>query len=104
MSDALLLLAINFAGLLAVILLLWGLSVVIRDVSFIDAFWAFGMVLLAWGAAWQVGADAPHAKLLLGLTSLWGLRLAIHLGVRWAAHGRPTAVRRPMTSGPAVPD
>ena len=87
MSDALLLLAINFAGLLAVILLLWGLSVVIRDVSFIDAFWAFGMVLLAWGAAWQVGADAPHAKLLLGLTSLWGLRLAIHLGVRWATHG-----------------
>ncbi|OHD04770.1 DUF1295 domain-containing protein [Sphingopyxis sp. RIFCSPHIGHO2_12_FULL_65_19] len=87
MTDALSLLAINFAGLLGVILLLWGAAVTIRDVSFIDAFWAFGMVLLAWGTAWQVGADAPHAKLLLGLVSLWGLRLAIHLTIRWATHG-----------------
>jgi steroid 5-alpha reductase family enzyme len=45
------------------------------------------MVLLAWGAAWQVGAETAHAKLLLGLTSLWGLRLTIHLGIRWARHG-----------------
>ena len=87
MTDLLLLLAINFAGLLGVILILWAISVVIRDVSFIDAFWAFGMVLLAWGAAWQAGFDALHAKLLLGLTSLWGLRLAIHLTVRWVKHG-----------------
>jgi steroid 5-alpha reductase family enzyme len=86
-SDALLLLTINFGGLLAVILLLWGISVAIRDVSFIDAFWAFGMVLLAWGTWWQVGAAAPHAKLLLGLVSLWGVRLAIHLTIRWASHG-----------------
>lgn len=87
MIDALLLLGTNFAGLIGVILILWGLSVVIRDVSFIDAFWAFGMVLLTWGAAWQVGFDAPHAMLLLGLTTLWGLRLAIHLTIRWASHG-----------------
>jgi steroid 5-alpha reductase family enzyme len=87
MNDALSLLAINFGGLIAVILLLWGVATLIRDVSFIDAFWAFGMVLLAWGTWWQVGAEAPHAKLLLGLTSLWGLRLAIHLTIRWASHG-----------------
>lgn len=87
MSDAILLLAVNFGGLLAAILLLWRAAVMIRDVSFIDAFWAFGMVLLAWGTWWQVGAEAAHAKLLLGLTSLWGLRLTVHLGVRWAKHG-----------------
>lgn len=87
MTDALSLLAINFAGLIGVILLLWAVAVAIRGVSFIDAFWAFGMVLLAWGTAWQVGVEAPHAKLLLGLTSLWGLRLATHLIVRWARDG-----------------
>lgn len=87
MTDAISLLAINFGGLLAVILLLWGIAVTIRDVSFIDAFWAAGMLLLAWGTWWQVGAEAAHAKLLLGLTSLWGLRLAIHLTIRWASHG-----------------
>lgn len=87
MSDVVTLLGLNFAGLIAVILILWAISVRIRDVSFIDAFWAFGMVLLAWGSAAQAGIDGLHGRLLLGLTSLWGLRLALHLFVRWRAHG-----------------
>ena len=53
-------LAINATALLAVILLLWAYSVKIRDVSFIDAFWAFGMVLLAW-ASWTQ-SDTPGAR------------------------------------------
>lgn len=87
MSEALTVLGINFAGLIAVILVLWWIAVAIRDVSFIDAFWAFGMVLLAWGSAWQAGLESLHGRLLLGLTTLWGLRLAIHLLVRWRSHG-----------------
>lgn len=87
MSEALAMLGLNFAALIAVILILWGAAVAIRDVSFIDAFWAFGMVLLTWASAWQVGIAGPHGTLLFGLTSLWGLRLAIHLFVRWRAHG-----------------
>ncbi|WP_282948571.1 MULTISPECIES: DUF1295 domain-containing protein [unclassified Sphingopyxis] len=87
MSEGLTLLALNFAGLIAVILILWGIAAAIRDVSFIDAFWAFGMVLLAWGSALQVGVEGVHAQLLLGLVTLWGLRLAIHLFLRWRAHG-----------------
>ena len=87
MTDAFIMLGFNFIALIAVILILWRVSVAIRDVSFIDAFWAVGMVLLAWSCALQVGIVAPHAKLLLGLTTLWGLRLAIHLFVRWRASG-----------------
>lgn len=94
MSDALLLLGVNFAGLLGAILLLWGIATLIRDVSFIDAFWAFGMVLLAWGTAWRVGVEAPHAKLLLALTTLWGLRLGIHLTIRWASQGEDPRYRK----------
>ena len=94
MTDAVLHLAINFAGLLALILLLWGVATLIRDVSFIDAFWAFGMVLLAWGTAWQTGIEAPHATLLLGLVTLWGLRLAIHLMIRWARDGEDPRYRK----------
>ena len=48
MNDIATNLLINAAALFVVILALWAYSVKIRDVSFIDAFWAFGMVLLAW--------------------------------------------------------
>ena len=62
MSDVLTMLGLNFAGLIAVILILWAIAVRLRDVSFIDAFWAFGMVLLAWASAGQVGTAAPHGR------------------------------------------
>jgi steroid 5-alpha reductase family enzyme len=87
MTPVLSTLFLNAAALLAVILLLWAYSVKIRDVSFIDAFWAFGMVLLA-SAAWlQSTAPGARSHLLLGLTVLWGLRLSLHLWTRWRAHG-----------------
>nr|WP_315456478.1 DUF1295 domain-containing protein [uncultured Sphingorhabdus sp.] len=87
MTPVLSTLVLNAAALLAVILLLWAYSVKIRDVSFIDAFWAFGMVLLA-SAAWlQSVAPGARSHLLLGLTVLWGFRLSLHLWTRWRAHG-----------------
>lgn len=94
MSDLPTLLGLNFAGLIAAILILWGIAVAIRDVSFIDAFWAFGMVLLAGGSAAQAGLAAPHGQWLLGLTLIWGMRLAIHLFVRWRAQGEDPRYRR----------
>ncbi|NIJ38070.1 steroid 5-alpha reductase family enzyme [Sphingopyxis panaciterrae] len=87
MSDAAVLLAINFAVLVGAILLLWRASVAIRDVSFIDAFWALGMVLLAWAAATQAGFDGLRTQLILVLVTIWGLRLAAHLFLRWRAQG-----------------
>jgi steroid 5-alpha reductase family enzyme len=81
------LLAINAAALLASILLLWRYAVRIRDVSFIDAFWAFGMVLLAWATWLQSSTPGARSHLLLGLTMLWGLRLSWHLWSRWRAQG-----------------
>ena len=87
MTDFVSTMLINAAALLAVILALWAYSVKIRDVSFIDAFWAFGMVLLAWATWTQSSAPDARSHLLLGLTSLWGLRLTFHLWTRWRAHG-----------------
>jgi steroid 5-alpha reductase family enzyme len=87
MTDFVSTMLINATALLAVILALWAYSVKIRDVSFIDAFWAFGMVLLAWATWAQSNAPDARSLLLLGLTSLWGLRLTFHLWTRWRAHG-----------------
>jgi steroid 5-alpha reductase family enzyme len=86
-------LATNTAILLAAILLLWAYACRIRDVSFIDAFWAFGMVLLAWVSAWQAwpgpgeGGIGPQGNLILFLVTLWGMRLGWHLLNRWREHG-----------------
>jgi steroid 5-alpha reductase family enzyme len=94
MSAVATVLTLNAAALLAAILLLWAYSVRIRDVSFIDAFWAFGMVFLAWASWAQSGAPGARSHLLLGLTTLWGLRLSWHLWIRWRAHGEdPRYVR-----------
>ena len=91
-------LLINAVALFAAILLLWRYSVKIKDVSFIDAFWPFGMVLLAWATWAQSSAPGARSHLLLGLTTLWGMRLAWHLWTRWRAHGEDPRYTKIMAS------
>ena len=84
------------AGLLLItILFLWAISVRIRDVSFIDSFWAFGMVMLAVATYLHTPYGDPERKLLLlALTSAWGLRLAWHLFTRWRREGEDPRYKR----------
>ena len=80
-------LLINLAVDAAMMLVLWRVAVAVRDVSFIDAVWGFGMVVLA-AASWlQLGDPGLRATLILAMTAMWGLRLALHLFTRWRAHG-----------------
>ena len=80
-------LLINFLVLMASIILLWLISVRLRDVSFIDSFWAFGMVIMAALTFAQSDGSPQRKALILGLTSLWGIRLALHLFTRWRKEG-----------------
>ena len=80
-------LATNAAILAVVMFALWAYCVRIRDVSVIDSFWPFGMVLLAGTSFAIVGGTGTRFAVLFGLTAIWGLRLAIHLFTRWQAHG-----------------
>ena len=74
-------LAVNAALLMITIIILWAISVRIRDVSFIDSFWAFGMVMLAISTFVQAHDGSPERKfLILALTGIWGLRLSLQLG------------------------
>lgn len=77
----------NAAVSAALFLLLWRASIPIRDPSFIDSWWAFGIVVLAWLTFAQIGAPSPHAWALALLATAWGLRLGIYLLLRWRAHG-----------------
>ena len=84
MLDALL---INAAVDLVMMLVLCWVAVRIGDVSFIDAVWGAGMVVLA-GVSWlQVAPAGERAGLLFMMTAVWGLRLGVHLFLRWREHG-----------------
>lgn len=80
-------LTINAAVLAVLMLALWAYRVRIRDVSVIDSFWPFGMVILAATSFAQMGASGTRQTVLFALTAIWGLRLASHLFTRWRAHG-----------------
>jgi steroid 5-alpha reductase family enzyme len=66
---------------------LWLIALRIRDVSFVDAWWALGMVVLAWASYFGTGAPSPRKLLLLVLCSVWGLRLGLYLLWRWRKNG-----------------
>jgi steroid 5-alpha reductase family enzyme len=89
------LLLTNFAVLILLILALWAVSVRIRDVSFIDSFWAFGMVVMV-TLTYVQSIDGVNARkiLILILVSIWGLRLAVHLFTRWRKEGEDPRYKR----------
>jgi steroid 5-alpha reductase family enzyme len=77
----------NAALVIVIMVVLWAYAQKIKDVSFIDGFWALGMVFVAI-ASWLVATGDPMRKAVItGLTSLWGLRLGIHLLRRWRLTG-----------------
>ncbi len=62
-------------ALLAYVLVLWVLSLPLRDVSIVDPAWPVGFVIVAW-LSFAIGDGCRGRRLLLAvLTSLWGLRL-----------------------------
>ncbi len=68
------------------VLAVWLLSLRLRDASIIDVFWGLGFVVIAW-VCFGLGDGSPGRRLALALmASLWGLRLALHIGTR--NHGR----------------
>jgi len=70
-----------------IILCLWGISVIIKQVSFIDGFWSLGFVLLtAFTYALIPSPNMVHTTLAI-MVGLWGLRLSYHLTSRWLHSG-----------------
>lgn len=80
-------LGLNFGLLVAIMIILWLISVRIRDVSFIDAFWAYGMAIMASTSFLQTETPGTLAYTIWMLTALWGIRLGTHLLLRWRKEG-----------------
>lgn len=81
------LLATNFAVSAVAFACLWLVSLRTRDPSFVDSWWALGMVLLAWVTFAQLRLVSDHAISLIGLCTIWGGRLGLFLFLRWREGG-----------------
>lgn len=72
---------------LAVTTVVWGASLIVRDVSIIDVFWGPLFAL----QSWMHRGDAPDPGLLadvaVALVTVWALRLAVHIARRARGSG-----------------
>ena len=75
--------------------ILWLVSLALEDASIVDIFWGPGFILV--GAFYAVsvsGAPTARGLLVLGLVTVWGLRLALHIGIRNAGTGEDFRYRK----------
>ncbi len=64
----------------AMMLILWLASIPLKDSSIVDRFWGLGFVFVAWTMYWQTSGGTPFRnQLLLGMVTLWGVRLSAYL-------------------------
>jgi steroid 5-alpha reductase family enzyme len=97
MGSVLALLATTLGCALGAMVLLWLLSLALRDASIVDIWWGPGIAFVVAVAYALGGGGEPRRALLLALVTLWALRLGAHLLWRNAGRGedpRYQAMRR----------
>lgn len=78
---------IGLAAVIALGILLWLVSLAVRDSSIVDIAW--GPLLFLVGVTYYATTTAPgsRARLMMALVALWAVRLAAHIGARNLGHG-----------------
>ena len=69
----------GFLFALLPLVVLWVVSVILKNVSIIDAYWGMGFVVLAGYYLYITGNYNPQTLLVTGLLTIWGLRLSLYL-------------------------
>jgi steroid 5-alpha reductase family enzyme len=72
------LLAISALGIFALMVLMWLVSLAVRDASIVDMIWGPGFAVSAW-ITYLGGQQSTRALLLTLLVTVWGLRLGAYL-------------------------
>ena len=78
---------VSLCILLAAATLTWVVSLLQRNVTIVDTLWPVLFILAALTYANCTALPGPRTPIVLGLVSIWGLRLAAHL--TWRNHGKP---------------
>jgi steroid 5-alpha reductase family enzyme len=68
--------------ILVSMVLLWLLSLLLKNSSIVDIFWGIGFVIVTWLAFSQGSGYIPRKQLVAVLVTMWGLRLALHVFFR----------------------
>ncbi len=75
------------AGTIAALMVLtWLISLPLRNASIVDLIWGLGFVLVAWAVRLTVEGNGARQWLLVGMVTVWGLRLSGYL--TWRNHGQ----------------
>jgi len=78
--------------ILGLMVLLWMVSLALKNASIVDIFWGTGFVITAWIAFWLTPEGLLARKLLLcALVTIWGLRLSLY--ILWRNWGKPEDFR-----------
>jgi steroid 5-alpha reductase family enzyme len=73
---------LNLAAVIVAVLFVWVLSLLKHDAGIADIFWGLGFILVAWVTFFLSQGHGLRRFIVLAMTTLWGLRLSIHLFVR----------------------
>jgi steroid 5-alpha reductase family enzyme len=79
-------LLLNGAVLGLAALVLWQVSIALRDVSFVDSWWPAGMAVAALLTLARL-KGGPHGLLLTLICTIWAARLGAYLFRRWRRQG-----------------
>lgn len=67
----------------------WMLSLMTNKVSHVDSMWSLFFILAGYSVALLNYDSSPRILIVLGLLSLWGVRLSVHISWRNIAHEDP---------------
>lgn len=92
MTDTVTLWLTGGGVVLGLMIVLWLLSLALRNSSIVDIFWGTGFVIVSW-ITYALAADAflPRKALLATLVTIWGLRLSLY--ILWRNWGKPEDFR-----------
>ena len=85
MSDAATAMVVAAASIAVLMSVTWLVSLPLRNASIVDLIWGLGFVIVAWAVRLTVDGNDARQWLLVGMVTLWGLRLSAYL--TWRNHG-----------------
>ena len=77
----------SFLSIIALMGMVWIISLIVKDASIVDIFWGPCFIIYGLSMNYYIGETSERALLVLGLVSLWALRIALHIGIRNIGHG-----------------